>query len=213
MKAGDWSGRWLLANLRKGDFVHLHWLSFCYEAGGPGKANWASFAKFAAFLFLIRLRGARLIWTAHNLFPHDGGAAIRMHRRGRTLVVALSSLVLVHGEAARRLVASVLKVPPHKLCRIVHGHWVDYYRRRVSRADARAIIGLPATGMIFGSIGLCKPYKNVETLVQTAARLGPHVHLLVAGKFQSSEYQRRIEDLMRPYGPARMSLRAGLHPR
>lgn len=208
----DWSGTRLLKNIRKGDFVHLHWPSFLYEPRGPGMSSWAYLAKFAAFLLLIRLRGGRLIWTAHNLFPHDGGAASKMHRLGRRLVVRLSSLVLVHGESARGLVASVLKVPEHKLCRVVHGHWVDYYRRGVSRSDARAKLGLPATGLIFGLVGLCKPYKNVEALVETAGQLGRDVYLLIAGEFQSSEYQRRIEDLMRRHGPERMFLRAGYIP-
>jgi hypothetical protein len=64
---GDFSGRWLASHVRRGDYVHLQFPSFCYAGTRSRPRLLVSFARFVALLAFARLRGARLLWTAHNL--------------------------------------------------------------------------------------------------------------------------------------------------
>src|SRR6185312_544389 len=175
---GVWAGRWILANVRRRDVVHIHWPSFHYAKG---------LAKFFVFLLFMRLRGARIIWTAHNLYPHDGGRT-RQHRLARLFLTRIASAVLVHGAAALEIVATEFRVPRLKLLRIDHGHFIDYYPHTMSRKDARERLGIPAGRFVFGLVGLCKPYKNLDALLEAFVQVRGDVGILIAGKFQSQQY-------------------------
>src|SRR4051812_6217603 len=86
---GDLSGRWLLANYRGVDYLHLNWPSFAYN----DRSTLTTLKKFGRFVFLLmlsRLCGIRLLWTAHNLYPHDQNKIAGLHWFGRKIVTLLS---------------------------------------------------------------------------------------------------------------------------
>src|SRR5215469_10919021 len=82
----DWSGRWLTDRVRRGDILHLHWPSFLYTVPGSRLRSWRALLRFTALMLLLRARGARIVWTAHNLYPHDQGRTA-LNRLGRRIVV------------------------------------------------------------------------------------------------------------------------------
>jgi glycosyltransferase involved in cell wall biosynthesis len=138
------------------------------------------------------MRRAKLLWTAHNLMPHDATPFPHLDRLGRKIVIALSDRVFVHGSSAARIVAEQFPGARRKLTVIHHGHWLDFYARSQSRAEARAQLGLPGDAHVFLFIGLCKPYKNLEGLIETFRRRSGALLLLIAGAFQKDDYRQRI---------------------
>lgn len=203
---GNFSGRWLWRHLAPGDWVHLHWPSFAYAAPGV-LATLTGFLRFAALLRLVRARGARIAWTAHNLLPHDPSPVPGIHRLGRHLVIRSAAAIFVHGAEARRVLLAAFPAAAAKTTVIPHGHWIDFYAPPPAQVAARAALGLPAAGYVFLFFGFCKPYKNLHRLVQVfrASTLG--ATLLVAGQFQSSEYRREVLALAR--GDARIRIDVG----
>jgi glycosyltransferase involved in cell wall biosynthesis len=131
------------------------------------------------------------------------------HRYGRRVIIALSDLILVHGAQAGELVSREFSVSPRKIRRIHHGHWLDYYPRDVSTEQARARLGIAPGVFVFGFVGLCKPYKNLDQLIEAFAAAGQQSSLLIAGKFQSQEYGQRIEQMLAKLDPARVIFRPG----
>ncbi|MFX9042583.1 hypothetical protein ABTN45_19050, partial [Acinetobacter baumannii] len=83
VQEGIWAGRWLLRHLGPGDTLHLHWPSYFYYHPSSRWRSLVSLLRFFAISSLLRLRGARIVWTAHNLYPHDGARAEWMHRLAR----------------------------------------------------------------------------------------------------------------------------------
>lgn len=205
---GIYSGRWLLARLSQMDAVHLHWPSFHYYQPGGGLANWVRLLRFGLLMAALRLCGKKIVWTAHNLYPHDGGRGERIHRAGRLVLRLLANRVLVHGRAARDEVVRELGIAPRKAVTIDHGHFIGYYADQCTRAEARRALGLPDVAKVFAFVGLCKPYKNLERLIPTFQSLEGEPHLVIAGKFQSSGYRARIDELI-----AKRPERIQLHPR
>jgi beta-1,4-mannosyltransferase len=151
-----------------------------------------NFALFLFFLALTRWRGARLIWTIHNLYPHDRCVVPRLDIFARQLLVKMGSRFLIHGFSAE---AEVLREFPKLKGRTIlieHGHWIDYYPNTVPCGTARSRLGLTESEFVFLFIGLCRPYKNLEGLIRAFEQLPENPVLVIAGKFPDATYEAAI---------------------
>jgi glycosyltransferase involved in cell wall biosynthesis len=184
-----------MRNIGPGDLVHFHWPSFAYYDKRSMAKTWRRFLKFVLFIGFMRFRGASLAWTAHNLYPHDGGRKLLVHRIARRVVVALSSAIYVHGETASMIVAKEFQIPTKKLVNIDHGHWIDYYPKGVERDEARRNLQLNSSAFIYLFIGICKPYKNLENLIAAFTLQSLDTVLVIAGNFQSEAYLHQVKAL------------------
>jgi glycosyltransferase involved in cell wall biosynthesis len=189
---GEWSVRWLHRHLRRGDMLHLHWPSFYYYDPRSLYRTLKGITRFCAVLLLAWLKGVRIFWTAHNLYPHDGGRSLLVHRLARRLVIAVSERIFVHGPSAAATLEHEFPGSRRKHVLIEHGHWIDYYPPHQGRAQARASLGLRPETFVYGFVGSCKPYKGLEELISAFARLSGDFTLLIAGHFQSETYASEI---------------------
>ena len=204
---GEFSGTWLVKNLRNIDYVHIHWPSHFYN--DPSRIK--CLRNFGLFLFLLALarwRGARLLWTIHNLYPHDRCVIPGLDFLTRQLLVRMGACFFVHGPSAK---AEVLREFPKLAGRVVqieHGHWIDYYPNAMTCRTARSRLGLSDKVFAFLFIGLCKPYKNLEALIRAFEQLPGNPVLIIAGKFQDHVYEDCIKSLI-CRSTARITLNAG----
>lgn len=189
---GVFSGGWLLQNLRAGDWLHLHWPSFAYNISGSKLRQCLWFARFAALLLLARGKGGQIVWTAHNLLPHDRCQIPSFDIIGRHLVIVLSRLILVHGPGPAAALQERFPGVRGKLVSIPHGHWIGYYRADLPKCEARDFLTVPQDKPMFLFIGLCKPYKNLHELVATFVESNLDATLVVAGKFPDAAYRNQI---------------------
>ena len=67
-------------------------------------------------MVLFRLKGARVVWTAHNLLPHRRSALPAIDVLGRHLVIALADLILVHGSGAASVLVTRFPRAESKVC-------------------------------------------------------------------------------------------------
>jgi glycosyltransferase involved in cell wall biosynthesis len=206
VREGVWSGSWLLREMRAGDVMHLHWPSFQYYDARSSWRTLVGFLRFVTLLSILRARGVRIVWTAHNLYPHDGGRGLWVHRFARRFVIRLAEVVFVHGPSARRLVQREFSVPVHKLREIPHGHWIGYYPDALTRAAARSKLGIDTATYVYAFVGTCKPYKNLDQLLRAFARQANDAQLLVVGNFQSPVYLAQIRQLIAELGTDRVRL-------
>lgn len=188
---GDFSGRWILRHVQRGDFVHVHWPSFLYASPSKG-ALFRRFTRFLALLALIEARGAKLLWTAHNLMPHDRSVVPLVDVLARKVVIALSHRVLVHGPTAAGVLQRRFPSTRRKLVTIHHGHWIDYYPRQLSQAEARRKLGLTESEFVYAFVGICKEYKNLDVLIDCFTEISDGAKLVIAGQFQSEVYRKKI---------------------
>src|SRR5258706_4673184 len=162
---GDFAGRWLLANRHGADYLHLNWPSFLYG----DKSAIVSLKKFVRFIFLLvltRLCGIRLLWTAHNLYPHDRNKIAVLDRLGRKILVSLSYRVFVHGSSAASTVTQEFPGVRGKAVIIPHGNWIGFSKDECPRSPPPPRLKIPADQFVFLFVGLCKEYKNLEYLVK-----------------------------------------------
>lgn len=129
-------------------------------------------------------RGAALIWTVHNIVPHDTvylDQEISLLR----LLAAHADAVHVMNPATAETVADLYELPAETTFVIPHSSYVGVYPQSFSRAEARAGLGLAESDTAVLFLGQMRPYKGLDVLLPALSRLGESrddVVLLLAGK-------------------------------
>jgi glycosyltransferase involved in cell wall biosynthesis len=193
---GKWAGRWIMQNVQRGDLVHVHWPSFLYFRPDDAPATLYNLLRSYALTTIVRLRGARIVWTAHNLYPHDGGRNEWSHRIARQYVSRIAHTILVHGPTAARIVSAEFGIEAGRIRLVPHGNWRSLHPNLPDRHEARRRAGLPDGVVLYGFVGSCRPYKNIESIIAALPLLDDGSHLLIAGEFSSPEYLAAIRSMI-----------------
>jgi len=160
---------WLLAHRGRVRVLHFHWPERHFRRGALGAA-----LGFALRLVLARALGYRVVWTVHNLAPHEGGAP------GDGIVRAVLERVatlVVHCPAARAALGGRPAVV------IPHGSYVGRYPNATTQAAARARLGLEAEDRVLVFFGQVRPYKGIDELLGAFAALPARAaRLVIAGQ-------------------------------
>lgn len=171
--------------------LHLHFFDELTQRRGA-RATAARSLGFLALLAALRARGVRIVWTAHNLRPHEtfhplwGLLVYRAVARWSAAIVAHSWAALDALEATYGLLPRARVIP--------HGSYVGLYGPPRDRAASRAALGLPAGGRLLLYLGTLRPYKGVEDLIDAFAALPRELRgtLLVAGAAKDAAYADAI---------------------
>lgn len=172
----------LFRGRRQVDILHLHWLHPYFLAAKRREVLF-NIVKFSIFLFFSRLRGVKIIWTAHNLKNHEN-QNLWLERVGTIIVTRLCHAIIAHCEAAKDEVIKTFKIAnKDKILVIPHGNYIDYYENKIDRESARKILDIPSSNLVLLFLGLIRPYKGVLELIETFQQVRQDgTQLLIAGK-------------------------------
>jgi beta-1,4-mannosyltransferase len=172
-----------LAELSKsasnGDLAHLHWL----PPTGLGPRRLLNTFQFLRQLTALRRKGIPIVWTAHNVIPHESRQPrIDLWLSGK--VTRMADRIICHSESARDEIVAQLKLTdPSKIRVIPHGHYVDSYPNSLSRAECRQRLSVESDDLVFLFLGRIRAYKGVFTLLESFQRHPAHkAKLIIAGK-------------------------------
>jgi beta-1,4-mannosyltransferase len=164
---------------------HLHWLSNVLAGiETDGEADDA-IARVVAELDAVRARGHRIVWTAHNVLPHDTRHEVHEIALRRAVIDAADAIHVMTDQTVR-LFDEYVPLPPEKVFSVPHPTYAGAYPDFVSRDEARSELSAGADDVVFLLFGSLQPYKGVEELLDAfqvlAARpLSRRVRLVVAG--------------------------------
>jgi beta-1,4-mannosyltransferase len=170
---------YLRRNQGRIDILHFNWPHHDYYHDDAALMEQRMQA-FVGNLELARELGYKVVWTAHNLYPHN-----RTHQeidhRCRLALCRLATAVIAHCDASAAAVRQTFG-RTGGLFIIPHGNFIDVYPTLYSREAARAELGIPADAFAYGFFGSIQPYKGVEALIDGVARLpGDDVWLAASG--------------------------------
>jgi len=182
--------------------IHLHWV-FGFTL--PGARRFLVMRRVAHFWFLVWLRtcrmvGMRLVWTAHNVLPHEAVFADDVSAR-RALVEA-SHLVLAHSQLALAELAAFGAVA-RKNAVVQHGPIAPILSPAPLRTPGAG--DGPPRFLFFGRV---QEYKGVDDLLTAFLAMPDDIaaHLTVAGQCDDPRLRSRLYALARR-GGARVVLR------
>jgi len=184
------SGRWLISHRTRIGVLHFHWIQYHYVKA-PCVGSWCALVKFVGQIFLARVLGYRIVWTLHNVLPHErvNGQMDVVARKAMALL-AHSALVLC--EEGRRQLAE--QFGRRKQVYVTPlGHYVGAHLDKVSRGHARMKLGLRSKDIMYLFFGGVRPHKNVEALLQTFAEMpGEDMRLFIVGAAHGDEIRQRV---------------------
>jgi len=155
----------------------------------------------ADYIFLRRLRrqGIKIVVTAHDVIPFNA----RFHTRALfQRLYGLADALIVHAEQNRRELLAQFRLERARVVVIPHGHYLPYTGDALlSRAEARARLGLDPERPVLLFFGQIKRVKGLDTLLRALPAIitaHPRALLLIAGqvwKDDWSRYQALIDEL------------------
>jgi beta-1,4-mannosyltransferase len=162
--------------------AHLHWLHVITR-GAESEAE----ARAQAATFLDQVDGylglgGHLVWTVHNILPHDTPyPAVEAWLAGE--IARRSHAIHVMATSTSELVAPYYELPADRVFVVPHPGYGRAYPDSISRLDARHELGLDPDELVGTLIGSIRPYKGLDELLDAWALLGvdrPR-RLLIAG--------------------------------
>jgi glycosyltransferase involved in cell wall biosynthesis len=196
------SARWLVRNRNRVRVLHLHWLYGLYMR------HLLTPLQLLAFLsrfHLARWLGYKIVWTVHKILPHRQPFP-PMHGWIRRLVMRRSAAVIAHCEYGRREILRLFpsEVPVHV---VPHGNYAGIHPVTVSRAQARAALGIDPSSFVYTLLGNISPYKGVRSFVESFWDCaGPDDVAVIAGRNRAPDLVEWLQAL------AATDPRLHLHP-
>jgi glycosyltransferase involved in cell wall biosynthesis len=142
---------------------------------------------------LARLLRFRLVYTAHNVLPHE-----RTEQDVQTYgeVYRGCDAVIVHTDKSRReLLERWPEIAASRIVTIPHGNHEHRVDPRLSREEARRRLGLRPDRPVVAFVGKLRPYKGVHLLLDAWTEIRGRVEgqVLIAGHADDADYGRQLE--------------------
>jgi glycosyltransferase involved in cell wall biosynthesis len=183
---------WLWRERSGVEFLHVHWPESLYTYGrGPVRLrpflSWAKLVLFRLRLAWARMLGYRLVWTIHQILPHESVSRGLDLQAARFLSRACH-LLLAHDRWTATQARSVLGTNPKKIAIVPHGSYVGVYPEGRLRSEVRSELGLPEESFVFLCFGELRAYKEIELLLAAFSSLPlPNARLIVAGNAKNPD--------------------------
>ncbi len=191
-------GRWLAilrtCLIQRPDVIHLDWIQSYYFA----QRSWQTYIRSFVFIleiFLLRMTSVKLIWTIHNLYPHNALPS-RVQRLVRSYFAKECTLVRVFSETTKEDVCHNFNVEPAKVFVVPEGSYIDHYPNTYSNNEAKSSLGLSHFSRVLLFIGGISEYKGVPDLIDAFNAIENETKagslLLIAGKVKGGNLLQEI---------------------
>jgi glycosyltransferase involved in cell wall biosynthesis len=185
---------WLIRRAMGYRVLHVHWMTLQFKAPVPFRKP-LSYGMYRAMFSLARRIGLTIVWTVHNVLPHepqtsdDRDIAGRLSRQSRAKIVHSSNAIAQMREQGLDTV-DVTVIP--------HGNYIGVYPAGISRTAARERFGFALDDTVVLFFGNMRAYKGVDELRAAWPGLeGPGRKLILAGDCPDPDLRARLAVLAR----------------
>lgn len=143
--------------------LHLHWLNMVLHNASTEEECKRRVDDFARVLDAQLARGIRLVWTMHNVLPHESRFTSQEIAL-RKVVIERSEMVHVMSPDSIALSKDLFELPEEKVVRVEHPGYSGFYPMWQDRNSARTLLGISPYERMFLVLGAIKPYKGLLDL-------------------------------------------------
>lgn len=172
--------------------LHLHWLHAFYDV-----KNDKTVQSFIDNLAYAKTIGYRVVWTAHNLLPHENDAnSIAIHKYVRQQVIDLCDHIISHDKTAKKALLNTFKISANKINIAPHGLY-NVSEITKTETQLKREFGLPGDSFVLLLLGRIRKYKGIDKAIEafkkSFASHGQHnAYLIVAGAPDDFELDKLI---------------------
>lgn len=178
--------------------LHLHWLNVVLAGADSLEEGRKRVGAFERQLDNLHAQGVRIVWTMHNVLPHESRFE-ELEVRVREIIVQRAEMIHVMNPHSVAMASPHFAIPEEKVVRVEHPGYQGYYPERMSRAAARAQFGFGPEEQVSLVLGAIKPYKGLTDLATVFDRLSlehpRRLNLLIAGAAGNDEGTRELLEL------------------
>lgn len=180
------------AIVQRPDYIHFDWETSYYYR----RQLWMSLLNLPLFILQILIvkyiLGITLVWTPHNIVPHDLKSP-GIHKFCRRFFGRNMSWIRLFSEKSIAVAASEFECDPLKFKVVPEGSYVDYYPNRISKEEARSVLNLDFQKKVILFLGFIRPYKGIDTLLKVFKKKTPdNTMLIIAGEVKDPEYFEQL---------------------
>ncbi len=178
--------------------IHLHWLASVLagvQTENEAKSNIDAFEKE-----MIRWRnsGHKIVWTMHNILPHNTvfpDAEIALRR----VMVRYSDCIHILAESSVEEARQYFEIPEAKVFCVPHPSYDGWYANVNDSQNARLDLGIESDAFTFVQFGALQRYKGVLELINAFRQLQKKYpsrvfRLVVAGNPADKQYVAEVLD-------------------
>ena len=171
----------------RGAIIHWHFFDELLQRRSRFATQGRSLA-FMALIRLLKLRGIKQVWTAHNIEPHEVEHQAWAERVYRFMARHVDGII-AHSQAAANLLQQryQIKTP---LTVMPQGNYIDVYGPQQEQQASREQLGVPQAVFTALYLGYLRRYKGVELLID--AWNGVPGTLLIAGSVKEAAYAEEL---------------------
>jgi glycosyltransferase involved in cell wall biosynthesis len=188
---------WLWTERRTVGFLHFHWPEgyWRHDRGASSLRRPLSYVRMCLFLWRLvtaRALGYRIVWTIHQVYPHEPGNR-QLDRRGAFLLARISHLRVAHDPATAEAARRELRIGPGSVEIVPHGSYIGVYPPGRSRHEVRAGLRIGQEEFVFLCLGNLRPYKQLGLLLTAFLATSPRpAVLVVAGEVSAVQEGERV---------------------
>ncbi len=173
----DFTKEWLESARESSEILHLNWAHLFYKADDL-ESGVRKLKRFTNNLQFAKSLGYRIIWTFHNVYPHER-AFPEIDHDAQVMLCQVADEMIAHCQYAADRCAELF-YRQSRLTVVPHGNYIDAYPNEVSRAEARSRMGIEPDARVFVFSGTARPYKGIDRLIETFRQIAePNDHLLL----------------------------------
>lgn len=165
--------------VHKPDILHVQFVPMVLF-GAPFEIWLLRYAKFL---------GIKIVYTVHNVLPHDTG---ERHRPLYRKLYQLADHLICHDVNAQRRLIQEFACDPVRISVIPHGQLLAP-RQHSTQASARQRLGIPQNSCLVLWQGILRPYKGVDFLLQAWSQISlshPNARLAIVGTGEETLLQQ-----------------------
>jgi glycosyltransferase involved in cell wall biosynthesis len=182
---------WLLRNRGRVDVLHFHWPMpyYRHDRGRPALRpllSWVRLCVFAGRLALARALGYRIVWTVHEVDPHETTSR-RLDRAAARLLARFSDSLIAHDETTAAAVRAAIPSAAARTVLVPHATYAGFYPHGRDRDAVRAELGIAPDAFVVLCFGHVREYKDINVLLEAFHDLRDDRALLVVAGLPLSE--------------------------
>jgi len=165
----------------KATVVHIQWIRFELIDG-------------VVFPIIIRLLGKKVVYTAHNVIPHDtSGKWVEFKF---WMIYSLQNLILVHTNFIKNELLIRFKVKENRVVVVPHGVYRVQDNNEIDKVSARRELGIPEDKFVILFFGIVSKYKGYDLLVDASNLITDidRCFFLVGGKI-NPDYRAEFDQI------------------
>ena len=201
--------KWVMQKSRDCDCIHLHWLKLfhtlpkMFENSNMLKdlaknriistlLDSLRLAEFVISIVVTKLMGKKIVFTIHDMFK-EKKKSLRWNIQTQIahhIIFYFANSIHVHNHFSKKNINSNYKRNKNIFV-IPHSNFIGYYPNKITKIAARRKLDIEKDAFVYMFLGLIRPYKGVENLIEAFNTINlPEKKLIIAGRvFRDKKYE------------------------